>query len=42
MLPASLPFDYLQHFGRGDRVRRSRARPNGSRVRRGAPRGTGE
>jgi hypothetical protein len=42
MLLASLPFDYLQHIDRGDRIRRSRARPNGSRVRRGTPRGTGE
>jgi hypothetical protein len=35
MLPASLPFDYLQHVDPGDRVRRSRARSSGSRVRRG-------
>ncbi len=33
MLPA-LPFDYLQHFDRHDRVRRTRDRPTGSRVRR--------
>jgi hypothetical protein len=37
MLPAALPFDYLQQIDRGDRMRRSRARPSGSRVRRGAP-----
>jgi hypothetical protein len=36
MLPASLPLDYLQHLDRGDRVRRSRICPGGSRVRRGA------
>jgi hypothetical protein len=41
MFPAALPFDYIQQIDRGDRVRRSRIRPNGSRVRRGAP-GTGE
>jgi hypothetical protein len=41
MLVASLPYDYLQHIDRGDRIRRSRARPNGSRVRRGVPGGTG-
>jgi hypothetical protein len=40
MFPAALPFDYLQQIDRGDRVRRSRIRPSGSRVRRGAP-GTG-
>jgi hypothetical protein len=39
---AQLPYDYLQHADPGDRIRRSRARPNGSRVRRGAPRRTGE
>ncbi len=37
MLPASLPFDYLQQIDRGDRVRRSRIRPSARRVRRGAP-----
>jgi hypothetical protein len=37
MLVASLPFDYVQHIDRGDRIRRSRPRPNGSRVRRGMP-----
>ena len=36
MHPAALPFDYLQHIDRGDRIRRSRARPSGSRVRRAA------
>ena len=36
MLPAALPFDYVQHLDRGDRVRRSRAHPSGSRLRRGA------
>jgi hypothetical protein len=36
MLPAALPFDYLQHIDRDVRVRRSRIRPTGSRVRRGA------
>jgi hypothetical protein len=41
MLPASLPFDYIQQIDRGDRVRRGRTRPSGSRVRRGAP-GAGE
>ena len=35
MLLAPLPFDYLQHLDRTDRIRRSRARPTGSRVRRG-------
>jgi hypothetical protein len=34
MFPAPLPFDYIQYFDRGDRLRRSRARANGSRVRR--------
>jgi hypothetical protein len=42
MLPAQLPFEYLQHIDRGDRIRRSRTRPNGNRVRRGTPRATGE
>jgi len=31
----TLPFDYLRHLDRHDRVRRTRARPTGSRVRRG-------
>jgi hypothetical protein len=35
MLPAAIPFDYLQHIDRGDRIRRSRTRPSGRRVRRG-------
>jgi hypothetical protein len=34
MLLAPLPFDYLQHLERGDRLRRTRTRPTGSRVRR--------
>jgi hypothetical protein len=34
MFPASLPIDYLHHVDRGDRLRRSGSRPNGSRVRR--------
>ena len=41
MFLAELPFDYLQHMHRGDRIRRSRIRPNGSRVRRGTPGPTG-
>jgi hypothetical protein len=36
MHPAALPFEYLQLIDRGDRIRRSRTRPSGSRVRRGA------
>jgi hypothetical protein len=39
MFPAALPFDYLKHIDRHDRIRRSRTRPNGSRVRRGVPGG---
>ena len=35
MLLAPLPFDYLQHLDRSDRVRRIRNRPTGRRVRRG-------
>ncbi len=42
MLVARLPFDYLQHLDRHDRVRRMRARPSGSRMRRGTPNATGE
>ena len=42
MLLAPLPFDYLQHLDRGDRVRRTRVRPNGSRVRRVPPGAAGE
>jgi hypothetical protein len=34
MLP-TVPFEYLQHLDRGDRIRRSRNRPNSSRMRRG-------
>jgi hypothetical protein len=37
MLPAALPYEYLQHIDSGDRVRRSQGRPNGSRVRRVTP-----
>jgi hypothetical protein len=33
---AALPYDYLRHIDHGDRVRRSRVRPSGSRVRRGS------
>ena len=36
-----LVLEHFQQIDRGDRVRRSRIRPSGSRVRRGAP-GTGE
>jgi hypothetical protein len=36
MHPAALPFEYLKLFDQGDRIRRSRVRPSGSRVRRGA------
>ncbi|MBA2360597.1 MAG: hypothetical protein H0V79_06645 [Actinobacteria bacterium] len=35
MLFTQLPFDNLQYMDRGDRVRRSRTRPNARRVRRG-------
>jgi len=35
MLLGSLPLDYLQHLGRHDRIRRTRTRPTGSRIRRG-------
>jgi hypothetical protein len=34
MFSAALPFDYVRHIDRGDRTRRSRTRPHGSRVRR--------
>jgi len=34
MLLATLPFDYIQHLDPGDRVRRTRTRPTGSRIRR--------
>ena len=36
MISAAIPFDYIRHIDRGDRTRRSRTRPHGSRVRRGA------
>jgi hypothetical protein len=36
MISAALPFDYIRHLDRGDRTRRSRIRPLGSRVRRDA------
>ena len=36
MFPAVLPFEYVRHINPGDRYRRTRIRPNGSRVRRGA------
>ncbi len=36
MLVTYLPFEYIQLIDRGDRVRRSRTRAGGSRVRRGA------
>ena len=42
MFPPALPYDYVQYLDPGDRVRRSRIRPNGSRVRRGMPRPKGE
>jgi hypothetical protein len=35
MIPAALPHDYVRYIDPGERVRRSRVRPNGSRVRRG-------
>jgi hypothetical protein len=35
MISTALPFDYIQHIDRGDRIRRSRTRPHGNRVRRG-------
>lgn len=42
MFLARLPIDYLRHLDRGDRIRRSRSRPNGARVRRDTSDGTGE
>jgi hypothetical protein len=39
MLVAPLPFDYVKQIDPTDRVRRTRARPTGSRVRR-LPEGT--
>lgn len=41
MLLPTLPYDYIKHIDRGDCIRRSRVRPNGSRVRRGAVGATG-
>ena len=38
MIPAALPHDYFRYIDRGDRLRRSRTQPNGSRVRRGPTR----
>jgi hypothetical protein len=38
MFPASLPFDYVRHFDRRDRVRRIRVQQITSRVRRPEPR----
>ncbi len=38
----ALPFDYLQHLDRHDRVRRARIRPAGNRVRRGMASTSGE
>jgi hypothetical protein len=35
---AGLPYEYIQHLDRDDRIRRARVRPSGSRVRRGTPR----
>ena len=37
MLLAPLPFDYLQCMDQGDRQRRARSRPSGTRVRRTTP-----
>jgi len=34
MLLPTLPFDYVRHLDPGDRVRRTRSRPTGSRIRR--------
>jgi hypothetical protein len=39
MLLAPLPFDYVKQMDPGDRVRRTRARPTGTRLRR-LPEGT--
>jgi hypothetical protein len=38
MFPASLPFDYVRHFDRQDRVRRIRVHEIGSRIRQPEPR----
>jgi hypothetical protein len=34
MLLAPLPFDYIKQMDPGDRLRRTRSRPTGNRVRR--------
>jgi hypothetical protein len=39
MLPAPLPFDYVQYLDRGDRIRRAQMQTKGGRERR-APFGT--
>jgi hypothetical protein len=39
---AGLPYEYVQHLDRDDRIRRSRVRPSGSRVRRGISRPTAD
>jgi hypothetical protein len=36
MFVPRLPFDYVQHIDRGDRLRRARGRSHGRRVRRTA------
>jgi hypothetical protein len=38
MFPASLPFDYVRHFDRHERVRRIRVQQIGSRIRLPGPR----
>jgi hypothetical protein len=35
MFSPALPLDYVKHIDRGDRIRRLRTRPSGSRMRRG-------
>jgi len=40
MFLTTLPFDYAQLIGQGDRVRATRERATGSRFRRTNPRGT--
>ena len=37
MLLAPLPFDYVKKMDPGDRIRRTRKRPTGNRVRRLTP-----
>jgi hypothetical protein len=39
---AGLPLDYIQHLDRDERIRRSRTRPSGSRIRRGMPHRTAD